>query len=413
MTTASGPGEYPLAVAAVVASGLLWATGPVFVKSMREPAQFIRQYLWVRMGVLVVCYATYLTALRAFWRWRRRRLEKDASRDDASRKPDMLPPEVPLRALICLARLSPAWRIFGVLGMSTAMSGFVISLTMVPAAATLCELAASPFFAALIGRALLGERVSRTTWLSMVVCAGGIVMFAFDEGGSPVASPGIGNFAANGTVSGGSNDNSNSDEISSDSISSVSGANPVVGNILGILSSAGFACYSVTLRVLPSRHLSGGAKGDDADDSTGDNDRNADMALVVRLYGLIFSMWAAFLIVLATSILMLFEHTGPFEMPGINVELSAWHGMFIFAGFCFFTLGAPKLPAPELILLTMLEVVGGILLTYFVLGELPGPLGLVGASLIVVAVVCNGVGNGCAKKREESSERDMDDTVEF
>ena len=53
--------------------------------------------------------------------------------------------------------------------------------------------------------------------------------------------------------------------------------------------------------------------------------------------------------------------------------------------------GAAKLPAPELILLTVLEVVGGILLTYFVLGELPGPLGLVGASLFVVAVVCNGV----------------------
>jgi drug/metabolite transporter (DMT)-like permease len=117
----------------------------------------------------------YLTGFRAYSRWRRRRRRYVAA--DA---------EVPLRALLCLARLSPVWRLFGVLGMATAMSGFVISLTMVPAAATLCELAASPFFAALLGRVLLGERVSRITMLSMFVCAGGIIMFAFDEGGSPV-----------------------------------------------------------------------------------------------------------------------------------------------------------------------------------------------------------------------------------
>ena len=127
----------------------------------------------------------------------------------------------------------------------------------------------------------------------------------------------------------------------------------------------------------------------------------SDVGLLVRLYGLIFSMWAAFLIVLITSILMLLENTGPFEMPGINVELSAWHGVFIFVGFCLFTVGAAKLPAPELILLTMLEVVGGILLTYFVLGELPGSLGLVGGCLIVVAVLSNGIGNGLAQHNKQ------------
>jgi drug/metabolite transporter (DMT)-like permease len=346
MTTASR--EYRLAVVAVAASGLLWATGPVFVKSMRDPARYIRQYLWIRMGVLVVCYASYLTGFRAFSRWRRRRRRRRAAHNVATDA------EVPLRALLCLARLSPVWRLFGVLGMATAMGGFVISLTMVPAAATLCELAASPFFAALLGRVLLGERVSWITWLSMVICAGGIIMFAFDEGGSPVSA-----------------------SVSSSSSSSSS----------SVAASAGFACYTVTLRVLPLRHRQG------YDDT--------DVGLLVRLYGLIFSMWAAFLIVLITSILMLLENTGPFEMPGINVELSAWHGVFIFVGFCLFTVGAAKLPAPELILLTMLEVVGGILLTYFVLGELPGSLGLVGGCLIVVAVLSNGIGNGLAQHNKQ------------
>ena len=116
-------------------------------------------------------------------------------------------------------------------------------------------------------------------------------------------------------------------------------------------------------------------------------------------------MWAAFFIVLAISILMLFGRTGPFDMPGMNVELSAWHGVFIFAGFCLFTVGAAKLSAPELILLTMLEVVGGIMLTYFVLGELPGSLGLVGGCLIVVAVLSNGIGNGLTQHNKQKHEQ--------
>ena len=72
--------------------------------------------------------------------------------------------------------------------------------------------------------------------------------------------------------------------------------------------------------------------------------------------------------------------------------------MFIFGGFCLFTAGAAKLPAPELILLSLLEVVGGIFFTYLVFGEVPGPLGLAGAGLIIVSVIFNGLSNECTQK---------------
>ena len=55
--------------------------------------------------------------------------------------------------------------------------------------------------------------------------------------------------------------------------------------------------------------------------------------------------------------------------------------------------------------LTMLEVVGGIMLTYFVLGELPGSLGLVGGCLIVVAVLSNGIGNGLTQHNKQKHEQ--------
>ena len=125
------------AVSVVAAAGAFWSTGPVFVKAMHEPARYIREYLFVRMATLVLLYALYLRAYLYCYRAGRRRAS--------------------VVALLCLSRLSPAWRAFGVLGLACAMAGFVVSLTMVPAAMTLCELAASPFFAALLGRVMLGN----------------------------------------------------------------------------------------------------------------------------------------------------------------------------------------------------------------------------------------------------------------
>ena len=269
-------------------------------------------------------------------------------------------------------------------GMSVAMSGFVISLTMVPAAATLCEIAASPFFAALLGRVLLGEIVTKTTWLSMILCAIGIVMFAFDDGGTPMMiEPN-----QNATNTSASNSHSTASEYQPEYA--------VLGNALGILSSAGFACYSLTLRVLPIEYQCRNKGNGDCGDG------KMIMEYVVRLYGLIFSMWASLLIVLTTTIFMLAASSGPFDMPAENIEYSSWHGVFIFVGFCLFSIGAPKLPAPELILLTLLEVVGGILFTYIAFGETPGALGLAGGCLIIASVIYNGIGNEMAQKQKMS-----------
>ena len=47
----------------------------------------------------------------------------------------------------------------------------------------------------------------------------------------------------------------------------------------------------------------------------------------------------------------------------------------------------------------MMEVVGGVLLTYIFVGEYPGTMGIIGTILTTLAVVINGVGNGVLEKR--------------
>ena len=67
------------------------------------------------------------------------------------------------------------------------------------------------------------------------------------------------------------------------------------------------------------------------------------------------------------------------------------HGTLFF--FFLFTIHNFK------VLLSMMEVVGGVLLTYIFVGEYPGTMGIIGTILTTLAVVINGVGNGVLEKR--------------
>jgi len=92
--------------------------------------------------------------------------------------------------------------------LATAFVGFIVSITHTTVANTLFLLAASPLLAAGIGRAVLGERVLRATWIAMAAAALGIALM-------------VTNGLARGTL---------------------------VGNLMGLVCALGSAVFAVALR---------------------------------------------------------------------------------------------------------------------------------------------------------------------
>ena len=393
-------------MALVGTAGSMWGTGPLFVKLSVHPSQFILKYLVVRMITLSILYSLYIT-------FRRRRpccCYRSGRHLDSS--PDSHPTSATsatsatttsttnLSSLLLLREMKRKWSFSGILGIACAMSGFVISLAYVPAANTLCQLAAIPFFAASIERLLLQVSISWLTLGCMCLAAVGLLLFAF-EGEDDTGSSGSLNAAL---------------------------YKPILGNILGVVSALGFSVYAVALTVIPTQRKEDG------------------------MYGVVISFWGAITVIVGAMLgigiremmdskdhssmhisndtvynttmtrspspallqmLSLQQHApmNPFDMPLVNVWLSAGHAAFIFVGFILYTLGSSHLPAPETVLLSMMEVVGGVLLTYIFVGEYPGTMGIIGTILTTLAVVINGVGNGvlekkstCIEEREEEEE---------
>jgi drug/metabolite transporter, DME family len=81
-------------------------------------------------------------------------------------------------------------------------------------------------------------------------------------------------------------------------------------------------------------------------------------------------------------------------MPLRNVYLSAAHGIVIGIGLILFSIGARFLPAAELTLLSLVEVVWSILWVYLpILGihEIPSMLTVVGGAIVLGAIVLDGM----------------------
>ena len=82
-------------------------------------------------------------------------------------------------------------------------------------------------------------------------------------------------------------------------------------------------------------------------------------------------------------------------MPLHNVYLSMLHGFIVGFGLILFSISAKYLPAAELILLSLVEVVGGILWVYLpILGihEIPSLPTVAGGIIVLGAIVLDGVG---------------------
>ena len=71
------------------------------------------------------------------------------------------------------------------------------------------------------------------------------------------------------------------------------------------------------------------------------------------------------------------------------------HGCIVATGLILYSLGAKYLPSAELALLSLMEVVGGVVwvwLPFFGINEVPSLTVIVGGSIITFAVLLHGIG---------------------
>tara|TARA_Y100000590_G_scaffold321136_1_gene363571 strand:+ start:5090 stop:5998 length:909 start_codon:yes stop_codon:yes gene_type:complete len=145
----------------------------------------------------------------------------------------------------------------------------------------------------------------------------------------------------------------------------------VLGAFLGFLSATGFAFYTVTIRWKPE----------------------TPKFTTVVLAGLFCSIFSFFVLGFSFK---------PFNtMPIVNSYLSLLHGSLVASGLILYSLGAKYLPSAELALLSLMEVVGGVLwvwLPLFGINEEPSLTVILGGIVITGAVVIHAFG---AKKNRQ------------
>ncbi len=210
----------------------------------------------------------------------------------------------------------------GGLGLIFAFGGAIFAMQSTTIANAVFLFSASPFLTALLGWIVLGERVRGRTWASIVVAAVGIAVMV--QGGL------------------------------------AGGALP--GNIAALLSAAGFAVFTVTLR-----------RGGVAD------------PMPIVLLGGVFSMLAGAAICAATGTSL--------AVPPMDMIWSLGMGMVTLAlGMVLYTLGSRAVPAAELTLISLLEVMLAPLLVWLVLGETASRATMIGGLFVLVAIVMNTTG---------------------
>ena len=144
---------------------------------------------------------------------------------------------------------------------------------------------------------------------------------------------------------------------------SVSGS--AIGAIIGFISASGFAFYTVTLRWKPE---------------------TPKFTTVVL---------AGFFCAIFSFIILGFSFQPFNSLPTINSYLSLLHGAIVATGLILYSLGAKYLPSAELALLSLMEVVGGVLwvwIPFFGINEKPSLTVIFGGIIITLAVLMHGVG---------------------
>jgi len=284
--------NYFYAFIAVFLAGLSWSFGVVVVRYMDQANLYVFQYLFYRGFSIALILLIYLFIREGL------NFYKNFFKIGFSG----------IVGGICLA---------------TAFTGFIYSITITSAAVTLFMLAAMPFIAAIFGYFFLGELLSRSTFISMIIAFIGVCVMIYND--------------------------------------SISGT--ILGALLGFLSATGFALYTVTIRWKPE----------------------TPKFTTVVIAGLFCSFFS--------FLLLDFSFESFSSMPIKNSYLSLLHGLIVATGLILYSLGAKYLPAAELSLLSLMEVVGGVVWVWipiFGINEIPNLTVIIGGIIITVAVLYHG-----------------------
>ena len=136
------------------------------------------------------------------------------------------------------------------------------------------------------------------------------------------------------------------------------------GNVIALISATGFAVFSVSLRWR----------------------KETPQFTTIALAGIICVVF---------TMLILYSQNSTVVMPLRNVYLSMLHGLIVGVGLILFAKGAKFLPAAELTLLSMVEVIGGVLWVYlpiFGIHEVPSILTMIGGVIVLFAIILDGAG---------------------
>jgi drug/metabolite transporter (DMT)-like permease len=141
-------------------------------------------------------------------------------------------------------------------------------------------------------------------------------------------------------------------------------AGSVLGTITGFAAACGFATFSVCLRYR----------------------KETPQFAAVAIAGFLCAILTASILFLQSDSVL---------MPIRNIYLSMVHGTLVGVGLILFSLGAKFFPAAELNLLSLIEVVGGVLWVYlpiFGINEVPSMLTVVGGCIVSCAILLDSVG---------------------
>ena len=212
--------------------------------------------------------------------------------------------------------------LIGGISLGTANITFILSITSTSTAVTLLMLAAMPFIAAILAYVFLKEKISKTTLIAIIIAAAGVIFMSFDS-------------RETGTV---------------------------FGLVNGLLSSLGFAGFTVSLRWR----------------------KNTPKFTTVAIA-------AIFCVIVSILVLLFNDSTVLVSLK--NTSLSALHGFLVCLGLILYSTKSKYLPAADLTLLSLTEVLGGIFwvwLPLFGINEVPSTNTLIGGAIITSSIIFYG-----------------------
>ena len=275
----------------VLLAGLIWSFGPLVVRNMDNAELVPWQYSLIRGSAIFIILNLYLF------------LTEGSKFTNNYNK-------IGLSGII------------GGISLGVANLTFILSLTSTSAAVTLLMLGALPFLAAIIAYIFLNEKISKTTFIAIIIAAAGIIFMCFDS-------------IQTGTL---------------------------FGLVNGLISSLGFAVFTVTLRWK----------------------KNTPKLTTVSIAGI----FAAII-----SLLVIFFNDSNVLMSLKNTSLSSLHGFIVCSALILYSSKSKYLPAADSTLLSLTEILGGIFwvwLPLFGINEVPNNNTIIGGVIITLAIIFYG-----------------------